>query len=321
MDTKSSKLYISGATGFVGTHLIKDLEESSLTIVKIGRKELSNLENFQFEESSDFIHLAAHVHNMVVTDKEAEKLAHENINHKLSVDLYKKFISESKSGTFIFTSTVHVHANLTNGVFKIKDTPKPISPYGISKLAAENDMLKLISNKPNDCRLVIVRLPMVYGPGNKGNILRLISTARKKIRLPIGDFNNARSLVYVKNVTFSILKILQNSSIANGSIYFITDEEDKSLSQMYDQIYIELNQRKGSFYFPKFIIRAGFILFDILEKLLKRPLPLNSEAYHRLNNEYRFEGNRLLEEMNVHLPYDFKSGIRETIDYYQRGQN
>lgn len=321
MDTKSSILYISGATGFVGSHLIKDLEESSLAIVKIGRKELSNLESFHFEENSDFIHLAAHVHNMVVTDEEAEKLAHENINHKLSVDLYKKFISESKRGTFIFTSTVHVHANLTNGVFKIKDTPKPISPYGISKLAAENDMLKLISNKPNDCRLIIVRLPMVYGPGNKGNILRLISAARKKIMLPIGDFNNARSLVYVKNVSFCMLKILKNSTISNGSIYFLTDKEDKSLSEMYDQIFSELNQKKGTFYFPKIIIKIGFFFFDILQRVFRTPLPLNYDAYHRLNNEYRFDGSSLLKELNDELPYNFQQGIRETIDYYHNNSH
>ena len=110
---KKKKIYISGSTGFIGTQLQREFNPEEFELIKLKRDQLNSMSSFNFEENSHCIHLAAHVHNMDVVDKEHDKKMHEQVNYLLSVNLFKKFVNESKNGKFLFASTVHVHGNLT----------------------------------------------------------------------------------------------------------------------------------------------------------------------------------------------------------------
>jgi nucleoside-diphosphate-sugar epimerase len=317
---------ISGATGFIGHHLVSTLTANNVrckVLVRISDPFINSkilhddiysgsfedlIQNQKvFDGVDTVIHCAARVHNMQQTSND-ELDSYRAINRDLTTEFAKNSL-ENGVKTFVFISTVKVMGDFdrTDKILTEEDESKPTDSYGISKYEAEIELKQLFANQTKT-RCVILRLPMVYGPGNKGNMLFLLKAASKAICLPLKTVKGKRSLVYVGNVCAAIIKIIHgdNDNVSSIETFFITDGMDYTSGELYNVIYREMKGKEGVFTIPL--------------SLLKIPACFNGKArkiLSRLLDDYRFSSEKLQKEYKWVPPYSIKEGIAETVKWYK----
>jgi nucleoside-diphosphate-sugar epimerase len=128
---------------------------------------------------------------------------------------------------FVFISSIGVHGITTDGrqPFSIHDAPAPAKPYGQSKLEAEGVLRDIASQ--TGLETVIVRPPLVYGPGVRANFLRLIRLIRSRVPLPFARLNNRRSYVFLDNLVDLLIQCSEHAGAAGGT-FLVSDDEDLS---------------------------------------------------------------------------------------------
>jgi UDP-glucose 4-epimerase len=186
---------ITGKNGYIGSNLANFLRERGINAVTVGVRE--KISNDIFKNADVVVHCAAIVHSPQITD---EKI-YDDVNFKLSVKLAKL---AKKSGVkhFIFLSTMSVYG-INEGVIT-KSTPlKPTTPYGKSKLKAEEELKKIADD---NFALTIVRPPMVYGKGCGGNYNTLRKLALLSPVFP--DTQNKKSMIYSDNLSQCLFEII-----------------------------------------------------------------------------------------------------------------
>lgn len=135
---------------------------------------------------------------------------------------------------FVFLSSVKVNGEETRDQpFVETDTPGPLDPYAVSKLKAEDGLLRL--HRQGKLSVVIIRPPLIYGPGVRANFLQLIRLVDYGLPLPLGKINNQRSLMGLRNISNFIVTCLQHPS-ASGEIFFVSDQEDLSTPDLVHRI-------------------------------------------------------------------------------------
>jgi nucleoside-diphosphate-sugar epimerase len=179
------------------------------------------------------IHCAARVHvmNETATDSLAE---FRKVNVDGTVGLARK-AAESGVKRFIFISSIKVNgeSSVPGIPFKFDDLPAPVDPYGISKLEAE-EALRQISLETG-MEVVIIRPPLVYGPGVRANFLSMMAWLNKRIPLPLGAITNRRSFVAVDNLVDLVIKCVDHPQAANNT-FLVSDGEDLSTTQLLKRI-------------------------------------------------------------------------------------
>lgn len=132
---------------------------------------------------------------------------------------------------FIFMSSIGVNGSSTlhNQAFSADDLPNPGNPYAVSKYEAEQGLQCLA--KETEMEVVIIRPPLIYGAGAKGNFQRLIQWLQKGFPLPLGAINNKRSFVSIDNLLSLILSCIDYPSAAN-EIFLVSDGEDISTTAL-----------------------------------------------------------------------------------------
>jgi UDP-4-keto-D-QuiNAc 4-reductase len=312
-------VHISGATSFIGKAFIQYCQNyPHILINRLDRKSLETLNVNKLKGSNSFIHLAARVH---VFNEESGNYLREYLetNRDLTLSLAKKAI-EARVKKFIFISSVAVYGRFKGGVISLNDNPRPDDPYGESKLEAEKGLVDLFAHKESKC--IILRLPMVYGPENKGNMLRLLNAASRRIPLPLGAVRSKRSVVYVKNVCSAILKILQDEKPERPTVqtYLINDRQDITSGQLYSEIYRAYRGGEGVFSIPEVLFRLSGNAGTLIEKLLKKRLPINEDVVSRLIDEYRFSSEAFRRDYDWNPPYSQIQGIRDTVEWYKKNK-
>lgn len=132
---------------------------------------------------------------------------------------------------FIFISSIKVNGESTSDSqpFTHKCAEAPEDAYGCSKQAAEDGLRKLATN--SNIELVIIRPPLVYGPGVKGNFSSLLAIAKKNLPLPLGAISNQRSMVALANLVDLIITCIRHPQAANQT-FLVSDDDDISTTQL-----------------------------------------------------------------------------------------
>ena len=141
---------------------------------------------------------------------------------------------------FIFISSIKVNGDQSpQGVpFTAVDKPEPVSAYGHSKWEAEQGLLKIAEE--TGMEIVVIRPPLVYGPGVKGNFARMINIVKRGLPLPLGAIHNARSMVGLDNLVDLILTCITHPNAANRT-FLVSDGADLSTTDLLNSIYRVLN--------------------------------------------------------------------------------
>ena len=243
------KVLITGSNGFVGSNLVKYLEPSGCEVVRIYRqvpdalkKEKNYFSVGDINEHTQWknalkgvdcvVHLAARVH--VMKENVADPLAaFRSVNTDGTLNLARQAV-EAGVKRFVYLSSIKVNGEQTGSIpFSETDHAAPQEPYAQSKYEAEQHLLDL--SKQTGLEIVIIRPPLVYGPGVKGNFSTMMSWIAKGIPLPFGAINNKRSLLALDNLV-SFIDCCIMHPVAANEIFLISDGEDVSTTELLQKV-------------------------------------------------------------------------------------
>ena len=304
------KISITGITGFVGLNLDTYLNDSKIEVTGVSRTpKTSNQVSYHdidatfLNTQNTFVHLAGKAHDLKKTADDKEYF---EVNTDLTKKLFDAFV-QSDCETFIYMSSVKAVADEVVGELKEDFNPTPVTPYGKSKLAAEQYMLA--QELPEGKRLYILRPCMIHGPGNKGNLNLLYNFVSKGIPYPFGKYQNQRSFVSVENLCFVIKELIENTSIPSG-VYNIADDATLSTKQLVTTIGQVINKPAKILNTPKFLVGLVAKLGDIV------PLPINTERVQKLTENYCVSNAKIKKAIGKELPLTAEEGIRATIQSF-----
>jgi len=234
------KFLITGSGGFVGQYLNKTLfdQHDAINLSRELANELLNSESYAEAYYADtLIHLAGRAHVMNDTAEDIyQAYAAVNIDYTLKVaELAKRL----KIKRFIFLSSVKVNGETSVEPFTENDTPSPLDAYGQTKLEAEIKLKEFCA--AHQLELVIIRPPLIYGPGVKANFKQLIKLCLLPLPLPFAAVNNKRSFVSLDNLVDFIILCSWHPQAANQT-FLISDGEDMSTAELV-KIIRQLNHR------------------------------------------------------------------------------
>lgn len=231
-------IFITGASGFVGAALCRRLLAEKRRIIAASRTgtTFAGAQNIIFNsqgaenmlphltEAGVVIHLAARVH--VMRDEINDPMdVYRKINVEATVKLARQAIDAGVK-RFVFVSSVKVNGEATMAYpFGPSDQPSPLDPYGKSKYEAECALQDLAS--PHGMELVIVRPPLVYGPGVRANFLKLMQLVKGGVPLPFRNVVNRRSIVALDNL-IDLLILVADHPCAAGHTFMVSDGNDVS---------------------------------------------------------------------------------------------
>jgi len=239
------KIILTGASGFVGSRLFTALKGSSclqivglcrrlpqggegLALQAVGDLQQADLSAF-LQEGDVLIHAAARAH--IMNDEEADPLAeYRRVNVEGTLNLARQAVAAGVK-RFVFISSIKVNgeATPTGTAFHADDKPAPEDAYGLSKLEAEQGLRELAAE--TGMQVVIVRPPLVYGPGVKGNFASMIKLVEQGLPLPLGAIHNKRSLVGIDNLVDLIIRCIDHPAAAN-QVFLAGDGEDLSTTEL-----------------------------------------------------------------------------------------
>jgi nucleoside-diphosphate-sugar epimerase len=240
MPSGNSRVLVTGATGFVGQALLARLHESGYCVRAALRTPASVCAADEQAVVGDIgpatdwqqalldahcvVHLAARTH--ILDDTSTDPIAaYRDINVLGSIRLAQQAAAAGVR-RLVFLSSVKVNGETTTLLpFTEADTPAPLDAYGITKAEAESALRRIDAEAGMD--IVILRPPLVYGPGVKGNLLRLLDLVQRGIPLPLASIRNQRSLICVDNLADAIVCCI-DAPAAAGATYMVSDGEDVS---------------------------------------------------------------------------------------------
>lgn len=242
------KILVTGASGFVAEGIIKKLIDEKHSVYGSIRNENNNhsrlpessiFHNCSLSSDSDWhyaltgidivVHTAARVHVMrEKTKKPLDEYMQVNVDGTLN--LAKQAIEEGVR-RFIFISTAKVNGEETDmgKIYFADDAPHPVDPYAISKLEAETRLFQLGSSSSMD--IVVIRPPLVYGPGVKANFLSMMKWVDRGIPLPLGCIDNKRSMVSLTNLA-DLVSVCVCHPGATNQVFMASDGEDMSTTEL-----------------------------------------------------------------------------------------
>ena len=233
-------ILVTGASGFVGRALCAELRRRGVAALGAVRNDAASGEvaigalgpgndwNAALAGREAVIHLAARVHVMDEHDTDP-LLAYREVNVDATINLARQ---AARAGVkrFVFVSSVKVNGEATAGTpFCAADVPQPRDPYGQSKLEAELALRAL--EKETGLEVVIVRPPLVYGPGVKANFLNLMKLVRRGLPLPLASVRNRRSMVALDNLV-DLLIVCARDGRAAGGTFMVSDGNDVGIAEL-----------------------------------------------------------------------------------------
>lgn len=307
-------ILITGATGFIGNnlcsaalsqnHLIRAVVRSSSNTHQLSPEiELIPIESITspipvtaLQGIDTIIHLAARAHilNDRADNPEAEFF---KVNTQVTIDLAKAAISAGVK-QFIFISSIGAMTTLSEEVLTETSPCNPDTPYGRSKLKAEEGLIELAQDSPMSW--TIIRPTLVYGAGNPGNMKRLLKLIDTGILLPFGAIDNRRSFTYVGNLVDAIITCIDNPAAKNQT-FLISDGEDLSTPELIRRLAKYTNK---SVTLPPIPPQ----LLTLLGKITGQ-----TPAIDRLLGSLIVDSSHIQTTLNWKPPFTVDEGLRETV--------
>ncbi|MCF8026410.1 MAG: SDR family oxidoreductase [Desulfobacteraceae bacterium] len=260
------KLLVTGAAGFVGRRVCQSAEK--IFSVRPAMRSPGNMAggiavgditsgtdwSRALEGVDGVVHLAARVH--VMDENTVDPLAEfRRVNVDGTANLARQ---AARAGVqrFVFISSVKVNGEATfpGQAFTAEDSAAPQDPYAISKQEAEEELHRLAAE--TGLEVVIIRPPLVYGPGVKANFLRLMKAVYKGLPLPLGLVRNKRSLVAIDNLVDLIITCVEHPAAA-GQTFMVSDGQDLSTPELVRKLAYAMGRPARLLPVPPALLRLG----------------------------------------------------------------
>lgn len=261
------KVLVTGATGFLGNYLCRYLIDRQFSVVAASRNlpEIDDIEHFKMgnlEEKIDWtpvlkdidavVHLAGRVHQM------QEQSGNEHLYFNTNVDATMNLARQcAQAGVrrFIFAGSVKAMGEGGDSVvFSEKTECRPKDAYGRSKLEAEKQLCGLADK--TDLKVLILRLPLVYGPEVKGNMASLINLVKNYSIVAFGGLNNRRSFLAVHNFSSAVATVV-NSEKLPEKVYLLSDDEPLSTTALVNNMIRVFAPKTRNIKIPGFLWRIA----------------------------------------------------------------
>jgi nucleoside-diphosphate-sugar epimerase len=317
------KILITGASGFIGQSLIKSLSNSTRSVrgtirsrnlffsdakteyVSTGDINLKTNWRESLINIDCIIHCAGKAHTIKSKKNDLSKI-YQSVNVDGTKQLAEQ-AAEAKVRRLIFLSSIKVNGEDTNNnvifkflnekkkVFSHKDLVSPQDHYAVSKLQAEKALWEISSR--TGLEVVVVRLPLVYGYGAKGNLERLIKLVKSGIPLPLSLVKNKRSMIGMDNLVDLLIRCIDHPEVS-GKTFLASDGEDLSTPELIKFIASSIGKKANLFPFPISMLKFLGSVFGKREEI------------NRLVGSLRIDNSYTKKILNWTPPISVEEGIR-----------
>lgn len=321
------RVVVTGANGFIGRHVCAELSREGWQVralVRRGTAELppgveritcpslldeSALEPI-FASADAVVHLAGRAH--VLRDRGADREALFHASNVLPTAACARAAIRAGVRTFVFMSSVAAAAGNDDGTITDATPARPINDYGRSKLAAEEALASLAA--ASSMRVVSLRPPMVFGPGMRGNPLRLFRLVASGLPLPLGALHNARTILYVGNLASMIAAVLARAEPGAPRSYLVGDPHPVSTTELVRQIAAALSRRARLLAVPPVLLNAAARVGDLLGSVV--PTPLDSTVLRSLAGSLVLDTADFQRDFGRGALTSLEEGLRHTARWY-----
>ena len=312
------RLFVTGATGFVGKatlrrllaaghnvvaayHRTPPVEQEGVRWVRLGDQDGPERLRDMLDGSDAILHMAALAH-LPNTDKEHSADAFMRVNLDGTVRLAEAAVG-ARIRRFVFLSSVKACGETSGARPLCENDPKrPVDPYGVSKSIAEDRLGEIAARTAMEH--VVIRPPLVYGPGVRANFLSLMRWIDRGLPLPLGAIDNRRSFLYVENLADVVVRCLDHPAAA-GQTYFVSDGEDVSIGELVRRIARALER-------PARLVPAPMPLLRVIGRLLRK-----EAAVDRLTGSLAVDISRVRNQLEWQPPFSMDTGLRATAGWYR----
>ena len=323
-----NNILVTGATGFIGRHLVNTLLMQNYQLRVLVREFTDTLPAEVEQVKGDLtqpetlatlcvgidtvFHLAGYAHAF----KEGQAgfvEKHQNINYAGTTHLFN-FALQQNVARFIYFSSVKAVADSAQKIDEHWQL-NPNTPYGIAKRNAENYLLTNAAK--HAMHVCILRPALVYGPHCKGNLYAMLKAIDKNIFLPVPPVANCRSMVSLDDIC-QAARLAATHASANGKIYFVTDAQDYSTYDMFFAMRKALGKSIPKWHLPMTGFKLLGIAGDLLQKILRRRLPFNSESMRKLFDSAAYDSRLIQSELGFKPADNLKTCLPSMIAAYRQ---
>ncbi len=309
-------ILLTGHSGFIGSNLAKALLRHGYRMRAAGRRnaqapyhdfckvgciDINTDWSSCLRDIETVIHLAARVH--ILDDQATDPLSEfRKTNTEATLNLARQ---AAKSGIrrFIYISTIKVNGQQTPcGIpFTENDPPQPEDHYALSKLEAENGLYEIAAQ--TGMEVVVIRPPLVYGPGVKANFLRMLELLYSGLPMPFGAINNQRSLLYIENLIDLIMVCIEHPNAAN-QLFLAADGEDLSTAELLKRLSLFLGKPARLFKIPNWVMETGLKVAG------------KSDLATRLCGSLQVDISKAKKMLSWKPPYSVDEGLEKTASWF-----
>jgi nucleoside-diphosphate-sugar epimerase len=320
-DESRPLVLVTGAMGFVGRVCVPGLEQAGWHVRCALRADTPLVPNGADRRSvgdigpstnwcsalagiNAVVHLAARVH--VMRETAPDSLEAFRATNVAGTARLAREAAAAGVKRFVFLSSVKVNGEATAGQpFTERDVPRPEDPYGISKREAE-EALREIGGRTG-LEVVILRPPLVYGPGVKANFLRLIRWVDRGVPLPLASVQNRRSLIYVGNLVDAVVRCIDHPA-APGETFLVDDGVPVSTPQLLRELGEALGRPARLLPLPPALLRGA-------ARLLGR-----GDDVARLLGDLVVDSSHIRGRLGWQPPFSRRDGLAATARWFRAAQ-
>lgn len=319
------RVLVTGGTGFIGRRLVTELLRQGAKVRILSRS--IPTANFWPQQPVEWVrgdlidsHSVIGICNEIDTVFHLASSAHLIDNHTEQTDPHTqvtaqgtaRLLKEAASAhiqRMIFISSVKAMGEGNEQCLDETSPELPMSSYGKAKLYAER--LVIATGQSTDIHVTILRLPMVYGPGNKGNLPRMIQAIRAGTFPPLPPVPNRRSMVHVDD-TIQAMLLAAIGKQPNGRTYIVTDGEIYSTAAIERMIRIQLGKKLPYWNLPFWLLRLAAWGGDGIHAF-GWPVPINSEILYKLMGSACYQHTRIQQELGFQPRFTIQTALLEMI--------